>query len=217
MGVSAGPAGYSSRIAMEARTGGAGSWRSAGLFIDVPASTGTPTRIVLQADQIAMTNGATVKNPFVFEGSVLYVDELTVRQANIINLMVTTSNIAPGAVSLLASDTLAAGSWTGGTRDLDITVPHGTGAPDVVIWGSAGATAHPTDGDKNVALTLFGGSTTAGSALFFAAQGKLGSGVVIGTHKPATGTASTVYRLRMAASTMQGATLMTIIVQVGKR
>jgi hypothetical protein len=139
MGVSAGPAGYSSRIAMEARTGGAGTWRSAGLFIDVPASAGSPSRIVLQANQIAFTNGTTVKSPFVYEADTLFLDQAVIRQARIIDLMVGTSNIAAGAITdggitENASDvtvtTASSGTWT--TLG-DITVNHGAGSPQVTF------------------------------------------------------------------------------------
>lgn len=89
MTVNAGPSGYSSRIGMEARTGGAGSYRSAGLFIDVPADEETPSRLLLQADQVVMTNGVNTKNPFVFQGG-----ELTLNAANIglVNAGVITSS-----------------------------------------------------------------------------------------------------------------------------
>jgi len=200
MGVSAGPAGYSSRIAMEARTGGAGSWRSAGLFIDVPASTGTPTRIVLQADQIAMTNGATVKNPFVFEGSVLYVDELTVRQANIINLMVTTSNIAPGAVSAADSAEVAGGSFSSGNKDATVTITHGSGSPTVIIMGSSGGVAHPTGTGGSMSVSARAGSTTLNTSFNAADPGKRMSASVMGRHIPASGTTSTTFSIRASFS-----------------
>ncbi len=200
MGVSAGPAGYSSRIAMEARTGGAGSWRSAGLFIDVPASTGTPTRIVLQADQIAMTNGATVKNPFVFEGSVLYVDELTVRQANIINLMVTTSNIAPGAVSAADSAEVAGGSFSSGNKDATVTIAHGSGSPTVIIMGSSGGVAHPTGTGGSMSISARAGATTLNTSFNAADPGKRMSASVMGRHIPASGTTSTTFSIRASFS-----------------
>lgn len=78
MGVSAGPAGYSSRIGMEARTGGNGAWRSAGLFIDVPASTAQPTRVAISTEQFVVTDGTATAKPLVFENGVL-----TLQAANI--------------------------------------------------------------------------------------------------------------------------------------
>src|SRR5690606_5053489 len=78
MTTSAGPSGYSARIGMEARTGGAGAYRAASFFIDVPASTGDPTRIVMAADQVVITNGSVVRSPFVFMGGGLFLNEVTV-------------------------------------------------------------------------------------------------------------------------------------------
>ncbi|CAN7446865.1 phage tail protein [Pararhizobium sp. LjRoot235] len=70
MQVTAGPSGYASRIAMEARTGGAGAWRAAGWSLDVPASASSPTRFNVTADQFSITNGTNVENPFVFQSGV---------------------------------------------------------------------------------------------------------------------------------------------------
>ncbi|MDI7923412.1 phage tail protein [Ferirhizobium litorale] len=114
MSVSAGPSGYASRIGMEARAGGTGDWRSASLFLDVPESAASPTRIVMQADQVVMTNGSTVKRPFVFQSGVLHLDEVKVgtlsalsatlgnvdiSAANIGTLQVGTSNLDFNAIT----------------------------------------------------------------------------------------------------------------------
>jgi hypothetical protein len=68
--VYAGPAGYSSRIGLEARVGGSGVYRSASLFLDVPASTSSPTRVAIVADQFIITDGTNNASPFVFSGGV---------------------------------------------------------------------------------------------------------------------------------------------------
>lgn len=78
MTVSAGPSGYASRIGLEARAGGTGIWRSASLFLDVPTSTSSPTRVAIVADQFIVTDGTNVKNPLIFSGG-----ELTLNVANI--------------------------------------------------------------------------------------------------------------------------------------
>ncbi|KQV31154.1 phage tail protein [Rhizobium sp. Root1204] len=129
---------------------------------------------------------------------------------------VTVDKIAPGAVSAAFSDTLAAGAWSGGNRDLSITVAHGTGSPTVLLFGTGGATAHPTDGDKTITFSM----RTTGQINAIAedvAQGKKGSGTIIAVHTPGSGTSSTTYTFRMAAGTMSSADLMTMMVQVLKR
>lgn len=103
MGVSAGPAGYSSRIAMEARTGGAGTWRSAGLFIDVPASPGDPSRVLILADQFVVADSSgTVQNPLVFQSGALTLNVANIGTVNAGVIQNTTNklvmNIAAGTL-----------------------------------------------------------------------------------------------------------------------
>ncbi len=78
----AGPDGYASRIGLEARTGGKGSWRSASIFLDVAANTSKPTRVVVVADQFAVANvtgsGGKLVNPLIFQNG-----ELRLNVANI--------------------------------------------------------------------------------------------------------------------------------------
>ncbi len=62
--------GYSARIGFEARVGGGGVWRSAGMFIDVPAATTGRTRVSIIADEFSVTDGSNTKNPFIFSGGV---------------------------------------------------------------------------------------------------------------------------------------------------
>ena len=50
-------AGYAARIGLEARTGSTGTYRSAAIFIDVPAVTSAPTRVAINADQFVVTSG----------------------------------------------------------------------------------------------------------------------------------------------------------------
>lgn len=56
--VSAGIGGYSSRIGLEARIGGTGSYRAASLFLDVSATVSTPTRVTIKADQFWVVDNA---------------------------------------------------------------------------------------------------------------------------------------------------------------
>jgi hypothetical protein len=81
MTASAGSAGVAARIAMEARAGGAGVFKSAGLFIDVPVNTADPSRVVILADQFVVADPddpVTKQSPLIFQDS-----ELTLNVANI--------------------------------------------------------------------------------------------------------------------------------------
>ncbi|WPJ68022.1 tail protein [Sinorhizobium phage StopSmel] len=64
------PSGYAARYGIEARTGGSGTFRSASIMLDVPASTSAPTRFVILADQFVVASGANLQQPFIFQNGV---------------------------------------------------------------------------------------------------------------------------------------------------
>lgn len=64
------PSGYAARYGIQARTGTSDAFRSASIFLDVPASTGSPTRVVVLADQFVIASGANLENPFIFQSGV---------------------------------------------------------------------------------------------------------------------------------------------------
>lgn len=68
MSVMTGPAGYS-RIGAEARQGGAGDFRSAAWYLDVPNDTSLPTRFLVEAGQFIVVAGGNYNNPFVVDGT----------------------------------------------------------------------------------------------------------------------------------------------------
>lgn len=81
MSASAGTGGAAARIAMEARAGGVGAFKSAGLFIDVPEDEADPSRVVILADQFVVADpddSVTQQFPLIFQDG-----ELTLNVANI--------------------------------------------------------------------------------------------------------------------------------------
>lgn len=95
--------GYAARIGMEARSGGAGAWRSASLFMDVPTSESSPSRIVMMADQVIMTDsGGTLRRPFVYSGGVLYLDD--VRANNLSAISSDFGRITAGKIADASTD-----------------------------------------------------------------------------------------------------------------
>jgi hypothetical protein len=68
MSVMSGPAGYS-RIGAEARQGGAGDFRSAAWYLDVPNDPSLPTRFLVEAGQFVVVAGGNLNNPFVVDGT----------------------------------------------------------------------------------------------------------------------------------------------------
>lgn len=105
MTASAGPSGYSSRIGLEARVGGSGTFRSASLFIDVPASSASPTRVAIVADQFVVSSGTTHVQPLVFDGTTLRLaGGIRAQWANIsdvvtANFVAGTANIGTAAIT----------------------------------------------------------------------------------------------------------------------
>ncbi len=99
--VNAGPTGYSARIGFEARTGGAGAWRAASFFLDVPASTSSPTRAAIVADQFVVANqaqvsGAAVFAPFIVQGGVVYMDTARIRDLTVDNIKFANGSVGTG-------------------------------------------------------------------------------------------------------------------------
>lgn len=93
MRVLGGPEGFAARIALEARAGGAGAWRSAAIFFDVPKNPNNPSRILMRAEQVVIVNstdgggiGAGYKYPFVFQGQTLRLRDVVLVNADIANL-----------------------------------------------------------------------------------------------------------------------------------
>lgn len=68
MSVQTGPTGYS-RIGAEARQGGAGGWRSAAWYLDVPNDATLPSRFLVEAGQFMVVAGGNLTNPFVVDGT----------------------------------------------------------------------------------------------------------------------------------------------------
>lgn len=94
---SAAPSGYSARYGVVAAVEGDGDYRSASFYLDVPNS-GGKTRVVMQADQIVMTDGTNLKQPFVFQSNALYLDECHVNELSALS-----SNLGTVTAGLIQS------------------------------------------------------------------------------------------------------------------
>jgi len=96
----AGPSGYSARYGIEAATS-AGGWRSASIWLDVPASGSTPTRVAVAADQFVVWAGGTAAAVFDSAGLIV--------PARIAAGSITADKIAAGSIT---ANKIAAGSIT---------------------------------------------------------------------------------------------------------
>lgn len=146
----AAPSGYAARYGITAAVNDQ-NYRSASFLMDVPSNPASPTRIIMKAGQVVMVSDddATIKRPFVFQSGVLYLDEVRVNQLSALSgvlgnvdissayigtLTVGTSNIDPGAITVVGSATMPdIVASAAATYDLDVTVVHGTGSPRVLV------------------------------------------------------------------------------------
>jgi hypothetical protein len=208
------PAGYAARYGIQAAVND-GKYRAASFLMDVPANPAAPSRIIMRAGQVVMVSDddATVARPFVFQNGVLTLDQVKVNSldalsaklgnvdisnANIGSLIVGTSNIEAGAISVVETNQLTGAvpsSGAGITRD--ITITHGTSLVGVEITvgggyqfsGSATYTAEivsVTDGTVLLSWVL--------SSDGFSGVGSLGNSVI---HYPPSSRSSTTYRFRI--------------------
>lgn len=144
---SAGPTGYDARFGIVTVVND-GSTRAASFMMDAPSNPSLPTRILMQADQILMygTDPSSLKRPFVFQGGVLYLDDVRVNSLSALsgelgnvnienaivgNLQVGTSNIASGAIS----DSFEISQF--GSTPQSLVVNHGVGAPRIYLFYSS--------------------------------------------------------------------------------
>ncbi|MDI6834500.1 MAG: hypothetical protein QMD99_02150, partial [Rhizobiaceae bacterium] len=108
--VSATPAGYAARYGITAAVDDA-AYRAASIYLDVPASAASPTRVVMMADQIIMTDGTNLKRPFTYTGGILYLDDVRANSLSAISSNfgdAVFSGIARGTNSKLVIDWTAA-------------------------------------------------------------------------------------------------------------
>ena len=229
MTTSAGPSGYSARIGMEARTGGAGAYRAASFFIDVPASAGDPTRIVMAAEQVVITNGSVVRAPFVFIGGGLWLNQVSAQWANIENAVVnnfvaTSANIgfaviedgmiAAGAITNADDDSFSGTKGETGTwvDVLSSTVASPSSNPIFVAYNfdvQKGAPGSGTSPSASVQVRIIHNGNPI--ATLFWSQGTSGAGSVARIQRsgvimvPALTTGANTIKLQVQSSAMDGA------------
>lgn len=129
-----------------------GVYRDAVFLIEVPTDPSQDTSIIMKAGRVVIGNddASILRNPFVFQDNILYLDEVRVNQLSALSgvlgnvdissayigtLTVGTSNIDPGAITIVATNTMAdiENAVAGGTYNLDVTVAHGAGSPTILI------------------------------------------------------------------------------------
>lgn len=209
----AAPSGYAARYGVTAAVND-GAYRAASLLLDVPANPALPTRVIVQADQfvVASDDGATIKRPFTVQDGVLYANDIRVNtlaafssvlgnvdisNAYIGTLTVGTSNIDPGAITVVETATMGDITSDGSSfYNLDVTINHGAGSPRILVTGQS-FVLDDVGGTPRVWSFVIRDQT--GNAGLEALQGSGGSNPIswMAVHNPPSGRTQTTYRLQL--------------------
>ncbi|TQN59575.1 phage tail protein [Agrobacterium tumefaciens] len=209
----AAPSGYAARYGITAAVNDE-QYRSAVFLMDVPSNPSLPTRIVMQAGQVVMISDddLTIKRPFVFQSGVLYLDEVKVNQLSALSavlgnvdisnayigtLTVGTSNIAPGAITVVETATMGDITSDGSSfYNLDVTINHGADSPRILVTGQS-YVLDDVGGTPRVWSFVIRDQT--GNAGLESLQGSGGSNPIswMAVHNPPSGRTQTTYRLQL--------------------
>lgn len=209
----AAPSGYAARYGVTAAVND-GAYRAASLLLDVPANPALPTRVIVQAGQfvVASDDGATIKRPFTVQDGVLYANDIRantlsafssvlgnvdISSAYIGTLTVGTSNIDPGAITVVETATMGDITSDGSSfYNLDVTINHGAGSPRILITGQS-YVLDDVGGTPRVWSFVIRDQT--GNAGLEALQGSGGSNPIswMAVHNPPSGRTQTTYRLQL--------------------
>ena len=196
--------------------------------MDVPANPANPTRIIMKAGQVVMVSDddATIKRPFVFQSGVLYLDEVRVNQLSALSgvlgnvdisnayigtLTVGTSNIEPGAITRVDSNSRT------DTGTFDVTVSHGVGSPTVRLDIASRLISGGTVNGKSQIVTqnITNGGEVSNFCIFNSTDDAsgfryVGSDIVLYT--PSFGQSSTTFRVTVSGGPFIGSVERTILV-----
>ncbi|OJH53460.1 phage tail protein [Agrobacterium pusense] len=209
----AAPSGYAARYGVTAAVND-GAYRAASLLLDVPANPALPTRVIVQAGQfvVASDDGATIKRPFTVQDGVLYANDIRantlsafsavlgnvdISSAYIGTLTVGTSNIDPGAITVVETATMGDITSDGSSfYNLDVTINHGAGSPRILVTGQS-YVLDDVGGTPRVWSFVIRDQT--GNAGLEALQGSGGSNPIswMAVHNPPSGRTQTTYRLQL--------------------
>ena len=209
----AAPSGYAARYGVTAAVND-GAYRAASLLLDVPANPALPTRVIVQAGQfvVASDDVSVIKQPFTVQGGVLYANDIRVNKlsafssvlgnvdisnAYIGTLTVGTSNIDPGAITVVETATMGDITSDGSSfYNLDVTINHGAGSPRILVTGQS-FVLDDVGGTPRVWSFVIRDQT--GNAGLEALQGSGGSNPIswMAVHNPPSGRTQTTYRLQL--------------------
>lgn len=209
----AAPSGYAARYGITAAVDDE-DYRSASFLLDVPSNPANPTRIIMKAGQVVMVSDddATIKRPFVFQSGVLYLDEVRVNQLSALSgvlgnvdissayigtLTVGTSNIDPGAITIVETATMGDIVSDGSSfYNLDVTINHGSGSPRILVTGQSYVLDDVGGTPRAWSFTIRDQTSDVGLETL---QGSGGASPIswMAVHNPPSGRTQTTYRLQL--------------------
>ncbi len=203
-------------------------YRDAVFLLEVPTNPLLPTSIILKAGRVVIGNddASILRNPFVFQDNVLYLDQVKVNQLSALSsvlgnvdisnayigtLTVGTSNIEPGAITRVDANS------RNDTGTFDVTVSHGFGSPtvrlDIVSKLISGGTVNGksqivtqniTNGGEVSNFCIFNSTDDASGFRY------VGSDIVLYT--PSSGQYSTTFRVTVSGGPFLGSVDRTILI-----
>lgn len=229
----AAPVGYAARYGITAAVND-GAYRAASLLLDVPANPALPTRVIVQAGQfvVASDDGATIKRPFTVQDGVLYANDIRanslsafsavlgnvdISSAYIGTLTVGTSNIDPGAITVVASNSQGASE-----SPIDVTITHGLGSPTLRIDYQAAIATTTAFGDeikKTFTLTSVNDSSTLDAIIVNNRRDAMGTigDTSFAFFTPPSGRTQTTFRITPSVQGALPTQSMRIVAQAFKR
>ncbi|WP_377299716.1 hypothetical protein [Rhizobium sp. SGZ-381] len=219
--LAANQAGVDARFSVLIRATSADSYKESGLFLELYTTGGVQkTRFAVLVDQFVVTDGSAYTLPLVYESGVLTLQGVRIQWADIGdavigNLIVETSNIAPGAISAVAyveggASEILPTSPTNYT--LDVTITHGTDSVAVELNVTAvaflGGTPDSLQGSASLSSVTDGVTLKSWSV---GNGGSYGAVAAAAIHIPPSTRSSTTYRFSCNGGgqpgTIRGATL----------
>lgn len=206
----------SARYALLLRAGLDGDYLESGLFLEIYTEGGVlRSRMNVVAQQFSIAAGTSARPIFAVIDDEIYMVNVKIQQAQIENLLVGTSNIIPGAVSMIAQ------GFNNGASPVTVTVNHGPGSPNcIAFFNLAGGGNNALTGSCQWSATVDNDGANLGScSLSNNAQAPSGamSTMSIGFYTPPPGRETTTFRFsqtfNQAISTGTIATKMVVMVQ----
>lgn len=202
----ASPSGVLARFSVLVRAALNQEYLSSGFFLEVYSEGGQlKSRMVVSAQQFLVAADTVSRPVFAVIGEQVYIVNARIQQAQIDNLLVGTSNIAPSAVTAFAENRV--GSVGGGISTPTLTVNHGTGSPTIKLefkalfqlatgaTGSSVIIGNVTDGNVLENGAIFGSGPFFTSLLFTPPAGRSSTTFQMTINISGNSSASNVYLL----------------------